>query len=531
MLTWFRILIIKYMNKVFNIVAFLFCIYLAACQPDYTVTPFFKGIYKGRNESITEFVVNKADTFARFRDIMIAGNLDNTLTAYNPHGDGYTLFLPTNEAFDDFISNSKNYNSFQDLLEDKDYMDELVRYHVVNMGIRANDFPYGALADTCLSGDLLSVNYVSRGDSVIPIINNSASLLEYDIQLINGFVHIINHVLEPIVTNNYEWLKEHAGYSVFTKALEITGLSDTFTLQNNEMIITYPSSSLLVEPDDVYHKAGIMSIDDLIARYSPGRQDFYNSSNGLYQFVAYHIMEGKVFLNNFEGKSSNYNTFSNLPISVDGTGLDIKINAGSRIFDTLISGSDTSVIDFVMFNYDLSNNITRNGAVHILKYVMEPYRPGPREYIFQFYEDPVIYAASQRPNTYEFDDPGEFEKISWQGVKQIEYVKLATASEFDNDDYLEIEGEFSITYEIPKVLPGTYMLQIKTNASYYNNAFIQVFLDDKRVGGNINLTSGLSYYTYDINPIRVDNYEKHLLRIQTLIPGRFTWDCVVLKPI
>ena len=153
------------------------------------------------------------------------------------------------------------------------------------------------------------------------------------------------------------------------------------------------------------------------------------------------------------------------------------------------------------------------------------------EYIFQFYEDPVIYAASQRPNTYEFDDPGEFEKISWQGVKQIKYVKLASASEFDNDDYIEIEGEFSITYEIPKVLPGTYMLQIKTNASYYNNAFIQVFLDDKRLGGNINLTSGLSYYTYDINPIRVDNYEKHRLRIQTLIPGRFTWDCVVLEPI
>jgi uncharacterized surface protein with fasciclin (FAS1) repeats len=504
---------------------------MLACEPEYTVTPFFEGIYKGRNESITEFIVNKADTFARFRDLMITGNLDKTLTAFNPHGDEYTLFLPTNEAVDKFISDSKKYNSFQNLLEDTDYVNELVRYHVVNMGIRANDFPYGALPDTCLTGDLLSISYLSQGDSVIPIINNSASLIKYDIQLINGFVHIIDHVLEPIVINNYEWLKQYTEYSIFTKALETTGLSDTFRIQNNAQKIIYPASSLLVEPDDVFIKEGIFTIDDLIARCSPDRQDYLNSSNGLFQFVAYHIMEGKLFLNNFEGHNTNYNTFSDLPISVDGTGLDIKINSGAKIFDTLISGNDTSVIDFIMINYNLSNVQTKNGAIHSIKYVMDPYRPRPREYVFQFYEDPIIYAASQRPNTYEFEDPEKFEKINWQGVKQIKYVKLATTSEFNNDDYIEIEGEFSITYEIPKILPGAYKLQITANASYYNNAFIQVFLDDKRVGGNINLTSGQSYYTYDINQISLVNYEKHLLRIQTLIPGRFTWDCVIFKPI
>ena len=519
------------MNKVFYLISFLFCIFLVACEPDYTITPFFEGIYKGRNESITEFIVNKADTFARFRDLMITGNLDKTLTAFNPHGDNYTLFLPTNEAFDRFISNSQKYNSFQDLLDDTAYVNELVRYHVVNMALRANDFPYGALPDTSLSGDLLSISYRSHGDTVMPIVNNNASLITYDIELTNGFIHIIDGVLAPIVFNNYEWLKQYPEYSIFTMALEMTGLSDTFTVRESNAKIINPPSSLFVEYDEIFNNEGIFTIDDLINIYSPDQQDFYSSSNGLYQFVAYHIMEGKVFLNNFEGQNTNYNTFSDLPISVDGTGLDIKINTGSKIFDTLISGNDTSVIDFIMINYNLSNIITKNGAIHFIQYIMEPYRPKPRQYIFQFYEDPVIFSASERPNTYEFEDPEELEKITWQGVKYIKYVKLGSSSGYYSDDYLEIEGEFSITYEIPKILPGLYMLQITANADYYNNAFIQIFLDDKRVGGNINLTSGGSYYTFNINAMNFINYEKHELRIQTLIPGRFTWDCVIFKPI
>ena len=502
-----------------------------ACEPEYTITPFFEGIYKGRNESIYEFIVNKADTFARFRDLMITGNLDKTLTAFNPHGDNYTLFLPTNEAIDRFITNSQKYNSFQDLLEDKEYVNELVRYHVVNMALRANDFPYGALPDTCLSGDLLSISYRSHGDTVMPIVNNNASLITYDIELTNGFIHIIDGVLAPIVFNNYEWLKQYPEYSIFTKALETTGLSDTFTVLENDVKLINPPSSLFVEPDEIFYNEGIFTIDDLIKIYSPDRQDYYSSSNGLYQFIAYHIMEGIVFLNNFEGQNTNYNTFSTLPVSVDGTGLDIKINTGSEIFDTVINGNDTSYIDFIMINYNSSNVITKNGAIHFIQYIMEPFRPNPRQYIFQFYEDPVIFSASQRPNTYEFEDPAELEKIDWQGVKYIRYVKLGSSSEYYSDDYLEIEGEFSITYEIPKILPGTYMLQIAANANYYNNAFIQIFLDDKRVGGNINLTSGSSYYTFDINPINFINYEKHQLRIQTLITGRLTWDCVIFKPI
>ena len=512
-------------------ILFLAVIFFNACKEEYPITPFYEGIFKGKNESMTEFVIAKADTFSDFREIMKVGKLDKTLTAYNPHGNGYTLFLPTNEAFDKFISKpNSRYNSFQELLKDTSYVKELVRYHVANIAIRSNDFPFGALSDTCLSGDFLSINFRVAEDSVVPVINNVASIVAADIELNNGFVHIIDEILEPIIFNNYEWLKQNDMYSIFTMALEITGINDTFTTRSNESMLIYPASSLLVETDEVFNISGIFSIDDLIARYSPDNQDYSSSSNLLYQFVAYHILEGKVFLNNMEGNNNNYNTFSNLPVSIDATGLEIMINSGVEIFDTLVADGDTSVIDFVTINYDLSNIITKNGGIHAIRNVMKPFRPLPRAYYFQFYEDPMILGASKRPNYYRFEEPEEFEKINWNGVKYIEYVKSSTYSGFLSDDYLVIDGEFSFSCELPKILPGTYVLLLQTNGNYSNNAFIQVFLDDKRLGANIDLTSGNYIHDFIVSTVNFIYYEKHRLTIKTLIPGRMTLDCVIFVP-
>ena len=52
--------------------------FLVACEPEYTIAPFYEGIYKGRSESITGFIEQKTDTFSVFRDALIVGELDKT---------------------------------------------------------------------------------------------------------------------------------------------------------------------------------------------------------------------------------------------------------------------------------------------------------------------------------------------------------------------------------------------------------------------------------------------------------------------
>jgi hypothetical protein len=244
-----------------------------------------------------------------------------------------------------------------------------------------------------------------------------------------------------------------------------------------------------------------------------------------------------MFLNFFEGVNSNYNTYGDLPVNIDGTGLDLKLNPGAGIFDTIISSSDTSFINYIKIEYDLSNVATKNGAIHFIENILELFRPGSRQVLLEFLEEPLIYQARQTPGNYRFDleDREDFEVISWEGVEQIEYVNSATSLEgVWNRDYLEMEGEFSITYLTPQILPGNYIFQIKANDEYFNNAVIQVILDGERIGGNIDLSSNQSasssFTRFTVGNVIFDNYENHSVTIQTLVPGRLTWDGIIFVP-
>lgn len=504
--------------------------FLVACEPEYTIAPFYEGIYKGRSESITGFIEQKTDTFSVFRDALIVGELDKTLSAFNPHGDGYTLFLPTDAAFERFIKNNNKYNSIQSLLDDEEYIKELVRYHVVNSAIRVNNFPFGSLPDTCLTGDLLTVSYRNTGSDIIPYINNVATIQQKDIMLTNGFIHVIDEVLEPIVFNHYEWLKQNDEFSIFTRALELTGLQDTFLVHNSNGVLVNPPSTILIEPDEVYGMNGIHSAEDLIARISPDNNDYTSPSNDLFKFVAYHIMEGIHFLNSLEGTATNYNTFSDFPVYIDGSGLDLKINTGVEVFDTIYSQLDTTLINYIGINYDLSNVNTKNGAIHLITEIMEPFEPPLKSYLFQFYEEPLILSASQRPNSISFTKEDNFEVLHWEGAKYLQYTKTGGNSGFYGDDYIQLDGDFTLTYKLPKIRPGTYQFFLHANTSSGNNAFIKVYLDGKRVGGTLDLTNGSSQ-TLNVSAVTFDIFKNHVVTIQTLIPGRLILDAVSFNPI
>jgi uncharacterized surface protein with fasciclin (FAS1) repeats len=79
--------------------------------------------------------VENEDTYSSFLSIIQKGGIDKALSAYNPNGIGYTLFLPDNAAIDNFIAESGQFSSLDDLLNNTDYLNEFCRYHVVNLGI------------------------------------------------------------------------------------------------------------------------------------------------------------------------------------------------------------------------------------------------------------------------------------------------------------------------------------------------------------------------------------------------------------
>jgi hypothetical protein len=86
-----------------------------------------------------------------------------------------------------------------------------------------------------------------------------------------------------------------------------------------------------------------------------------------------------------------YNTYGDLPVSVDLVDI-LKINTGTKVFETIINGGDTIRVNYLQVNLEISNIVTRSGAIHQLDHLLYPFLPGRKTVTYQFYEEPVINA-------------------------------------------------------------------------------------------------------------------------------------------
>lgn len=497
--------------------------------------------------SISAYLEDNKDNYSSFYKIVQEGRLSDPLSAYNPFGNGFTLFLPTDAAFESYIEQSPKYESFEELMEDTDFVRLLGRYHLVNIQMESNEFPYGALPDTTMSGDFLTIGFSTDLDSTVYKVNNLAPIISGNLEMTNGYVHVISQVLQPVNYSGYQWLKDNPDYSILAQALDITGLKDTLGIYRTTTSgqVVPNKYTILSEHDSIFQREGISDIDDLVVRYATPGLELTDPNNALYQFAAYHIMEGSYFLADLE-KNGNYNTMANSPLGLL-TGLEIKLNTGVDTFRLEIDEyQDTTYINYISIYYQESNILTKNGAVHFITEVLEYYTPGVATRTFQFYEEPEINAVRNTPGSYFFNkqEQDELEVISWIGPDFLLYYKSSSTSEpASNKDYLELEGNFKFDYTIPKILPGKYTVYIRAHGYNQNNehATILVYLDDKRMGGSYNLNSGgqsaSNPYSiqnngngYKVGSIEFTKYSEHLVTIETLIPGLMLWDWVRFVP-
>ncbi len=481
--------------------------------------------------TISRYIEDNQEEYSYFWELLLSTNMKGALSAYNPNGNGYTLFMPGNQAFDKYIRNNDNYSSFEALLDDHEFANLLIRYHLVNRSFQTNDFPFGALPDTTYTGDFLTIGFSQTLDSTVYKINNVAPVIVPNIELINGYIHVIDEVLEPVAYSSYDWLFQNKDYSILAEAFTITGLADTMGVfrMNQSGKLIKNLYTILGEPDSIYQKKGVNSIDDLIRLYqTPGREND-DIENDFYQFVAYHILEGSYFLDEFSGLN-NYNSYANAPVQISAD-FEIRINPGTDTLDIIIEGGDTTIINYVRVDMVESNILTKNGAIHVLKDVMEVFVPGRTSAMLQFYEEPRIYEQKNEPGEHELIDPETMEVLYWTGPESILYIKAGSSIPANSNDYIEIEGNFTITYSIPKILPGKYRMRLKTHRNGSENATIQVYLDGKRMGSSFDLTAGGNpYNTFTVGSVEFFGYEEHTVLIQSLLPGRMMWDFVQFEP-
>jgi uncharacterized surface protein with fasciclin (FAS1) repeats len=496
--------------------------------------PEFKDVVKF---TITDWVqADSLQKFSKFMKLMEVGKLDKTLSAYNPNGNNYTLFLPTDQAIDAFIAGSNLFSSFDQMLSNVDYVSAYVRYHVVDQGFESNDFPFGALSELNLTGQYLTVGFIAEGDSSYYLINSEAPVWKKDIEASNGFIHVISNSLVPITFSTYEWLEQNSGFSIFKAAVDKTGFKELLNQRYDEESVNPQRNTLLIEPDSVYKKQGIHSVDDLIAKVSPNNSNYTNENNPLYNFVGYHILQNSYFIANFEEReeASNYNTYSDVPVNINGGGIELMINQYKN--DTIVVNGEQKILTYISVNYDRSNMLTLTGAIHSLSNVLFQKQPTLSTQDFQFFEEAVINKLSATPGMYTFEDDTKFNVITFHGSELYYFKNSDTNEDAWNDDFIAMAGDFEFNYTVPKLVQGEYQLSIWANCLYSNNALVEVFVDGVKIGGLIDLTTGGTasdpFREKVVGKVTFFKYESHVVTIRSVVPGIFYLDAIrFAKPV
>ena len=236
---------------------------------------------------IAEYIELNSDRFSEFNEMIIRTDFVHLLKARGP----YTLFLPTNEAMQNFYT-KKGISSIDGLTLDE--MERLVRTHLFAFLIPTGAIGLGSLPDTNALGDFISSEF--QGSDIL--ISKHSKIIKRDIINANGYIHVIDRVIEPITKTIYKVISEDSDYSIFVAGLERTGLSTVLeTISgpygNTTVRIWF---TLLAVSDAIYNASSINSVDDLIQEYSDGILPLTNPENGFYKYMEYHCLEGVHYL-------------------------------------------------------------------------------------------------------------------------------------------------------------------------------------------------------------------------------------------
>lgn len=243
----------------------------------------------------------------------------------------YTAFVPTNAAFDALFEELKakgeNIGSIQD--KPADYWLDYLQYMTTGSKIKSSSMENGILDSPSLFGDDYYVVSDVRESYKSIKLNSRATIREYDIEVANGYIDVIDKVLLPPTTSIFDMLQESGNFTIMLDVFQKTGLASYV----QDSVVT-----LLVEPDAVLQKD----------QFDPDAL----SANELFDWAAYHIIWGeRAFDVNLDGRS----IYSLYP----DESLTFKVDEDGKMWLNEIYPFSTTLGQGI-------NNVAQNGIYHVL---------------------------------------------------------------------------------------------------------------------------------------------------------------------
>ena len=492
-------------------------VFLTGCREEEPIEVFFE-----EDELlIADYLEEHADKYSSLIRVLEITDLKNTLNTYGH----YTFFAPDNDAFSDFCTRSGK-ASVEEF--DKEYLKILVKYHLIDIEIESSYFRDGAITDTTYTGDYLVIAFAEGGLEAIHV--NDALILERDIQVENGIIHKIDKVLAPIVGSIFSQLKEFGDYSIFTRAIELCGLSDTLDQVNihlYEDLFIRSRFTLFAEPDEVYNQEGIYTAEDLFTRYSD-TGDPLRKDDGFYQYMAYHVIPGLYYLNNID--SFNYSTLAENML------INVKMDEDIHLNYYMAGNGGKPAENYITIVEEKSNHQAKNGVFHSIDRILEPGIPAP------------VYVV--------------IDLTRYQGLgfgqacteKDLEYIKGISAENTgiyfgnsilnDGETNLQTTTDkvgWEVEFELPPILRGQYDVVLHWASHQSNTRQVQGFWDGARLGDPISFVHNKRWpgveWKYDYNTsqwlgrLQFTETKPHTLKFISLEAGYGVFDYLALWPV
>lgn len=348
------------MKKMKRLYWVLFILLCAACNDPYEGDTYI--VFD--TQPAATYLSNRSEDFSEWINIMKYADLYN---AVNQATQLFTLFVPNNEAVRKFYTR-KGVSSIEEL--GTEYARNLVTFHIVQDTINQSTFieKEGALAKRTVSDDILNVSFgsaeVGGGGLQSVYLNDEARVLEFANPVSNGYVYVLENALTPLTESVYARISESGRpYTILKAAMDATKVGEELDVIYDDVVNEWGQTTqqkrnytLLAVSDDVFQEAGVNSLEDLVQLLGADN-DYTNPENALYQYVAYHVLEGSYDLSSLrsfdtsDATSKLWNTLN--------TGSVVRISEEDKTFYLNYRDEGRAV-----FLEDYCNLLAKNGYIH-----------------------------------------------------------------------------------------------------------------------------------------------------------------------
>ena len=302
-----------------------------------------KNRFTFKGELISAYLENNPERFSHFVKILdrakigknkeSSGSILKTLSTYG----SYTCFAPTNEAVEAFLqAQYEKHLKGERTGIDSPYLEdlsdsmalEIAKNHIIEMGYMTIDINEGAFPQSTMNRRFTTVEWITdENGRVYTFLNNSARIIEQDLEKENGYVQVVDAVLNPSSKLLHELIGAHKEFSIFYEAIMTTKLDSLLAIYNIDpsydntlsgpsldsetTTSPYPKDkkqryTVLVEPDELLRSNGINNLDDLIAFAKKwygeeDEHDYTSPNNALYKYIAYHIIDRQLLYSSSTG--------------------------------------------------------------------------------------------------------------------------------------------------------------------------------------------------------------------------------------